>query len=109
MLRGAYAVTLRFFRKFSENEMTNVHCRGWVCPRMQTCSAKIVESCETNDCNIKRICHESHAVAVNDSSSSFSRRSLKNKDEVSLNDTEVRFFLTVQNDFYTLDGNIPLF
>ncbi|XP_043515351.1 uncharacterized protein LOC122531473 isoform X2 [Frieseomelitta varia] len=72
----------------TENEMTNVHCRGWVCPRMQTCSAKIVESCETNDCNIKRICHESHAVAANDSSSSFSRRSLKNKDEISLNDTE---------------------
>ncbi|KAK1118865.1 hypothetical protein K0M31_014636 [Melipona bicolor] len=73
----------------TENEMTNVHCRGWVCPRMQTCSAKIVESCETNDCNIKRICHESHAVAANDSSSSFSRRSLKNKDEISLNDTEI--------------------
>ncbi|CAD1473496.1 unnamed protein product, partial [Heterotrigona itama] len=93
----------------TENETTNEHCRGWVCPRMQTCSAKIVESCETNDCNIKRICHKSHVVAANDSSSSFSRRSLKNNDNVSLNNTEVRFFLTMQNDFYTSDGNINQF
>ncbi|XP_017793184.1 PREDICTED: uncharacterized protein LOC108575006 [Habropoda laboriosa] len=66
-----------------EEEATNEHCRGWMCPRMQTCSAEVVGPCAANDCNIKRTCQEVLAVATNDSSSSFSRRSLKNEDEVS--------------------------
>ncbi|XP_017766277.1 PREDICTED: spore coat protein SP96-like [Eufriesea mexicana] len=71
-----------------ENEVTNEHCRGWMCPRMQTCAAEILGTCEANECNIKRTCHEVHVIAANDSSS-FSRRSLKNKDEIPGTDTEV--------------------
>lgn len=73
--------------------MSNERCRGWICPQRQTCSAEIVGSCETDDCNIKRTCHEVHVTAANDSASSFSRRSLKKEDEVPRNDSEVHFFL----------------
>ncbi|XP_068983031.1 uncharacterized protein [Bombus flavifrons] len=72
-----------------ENEMANERCRGWICPQRQTCSAEIVGSCETDDCNIKRTCHEVHVTAANDSVSSFSRRSLKKEDEVPRNDSEI--------------------
>nr|XP_033199101.1 uncharacterized protein LOC117161574 [Bombus vancouverensis nearcticus] len=72
-----------------EKEMANERCRGWICPQRQTCSAEIVGSCETDDCNIKRTCHEVHVAAANDSASSFSRRSLKNEDEVPRNDSEI--------------------
>ncbi|XP_043791445.1 uncharacterized protein LOC122714287 [Apis laboriosa] len=64
-----------------ENE-ENKHCRGWMCPQMQTCIAEIIKPCGTDGCKIKRSCK----VSVNDSS--FSRRSLEHKNDVSQVDIE---------------------
>lgn len=69
----------------SENE-ENKHCRGWMCPQMQTCIAEIIKPCGTDGCKIKRSCK----VSVNDSS--FSRRSLEHKNDVSQADIEVLFY-----------------
>ncbi|XP_076766915.1 uncharacterized protein LOC143433462 [Xylocopa sonorina] len=65
-----------------EDEITNEHCRGWMCPPMQTCATEIVDSCRTANCSIKRTCQEIQAVPTNESSPSFSRRSLKKEDDV---------------------------
>ncbi|XP_031776184.1 uncharacterized protein LOC100864821 isoform X1 [Apis florea] len=64
-----------------ENE-ENKHCRGWMCPQMQTCIAEIIKPCGTDGCKIKRSCK----VSVNDSS--FARISLEHKNDVSQADIE---------------------
>ncbi|CAK9810975.1 hypothetical protein ANTQUA_LOCUS6713 [Anthophora quadrimaculata] len=65
-----------------ETQAADEDCRGWICPRTQMCSSEVVGPCVGNDCNIKRTCQEMLLVATNDSSSPFSRRSLRNEDEV---------------------------
>lgn len=56
-----------------------------MCPQMQTCIAEIIKPCGIDGCKIKRSCK----VSVNDSS--FSRRSLEHKNDVSQVDIEVLF------------------
>ncbi|CAL7944434.1 unnamed protein product [Xylocopa violacea] len=71
-----------------EDETTSEHCRGWICPPMQTCAAEIVDSYRTDNCSIKRTCQEIQAVPTNESPPTFSRRSLKKEDEVYSVDAE---------------------
>ncbi|XP_076634426.1 uncharacterized protein LOC143348273 [Colletes latitarsis] len=61
----------------STEETTNEHCRGWICPRMQKCSVKVMEPCDTNDCKVRRTCD----VELQNYSSPFSRRSLNYGDQ----------------------------
>lgn len=60
-----------------------------MCPQMQTCIAEIIKPCGTDGCKIKRSCK----VSVNDSS--FSRRSLEHKNDVSQAEIEVLFYSKV--------------
>ncbi|XP_043264921.1 uncharacterized protein LOC122404763 [Colletes gigas] len=61
----------------TEDETTNEHCRGWICPRMQKCSVKLMEPCDTNDCKIRRTCD----MELQNYSSPFSKISLNDGDQ----------------------------
>ncbi|XP_076227480.1 uncharacterized protein LOC116429730 [Nomia melanderi] len=58
----------------TEDEVTNEHCRGWICPRQHKCTAETVTPCASNNCNVKRTCS---MIPQNRSFSS--RRSLSNE------------------------------
>ncbi|XP_067215808.1 uncharacterized protein [Linepithema humile] len=42
-----------------ENELISKYCYGWICPRMQTCTVQILNSCKGFNCSIERSCRAS--------------------------------------------------